>query len=159
LRLDPAARFVTGVFWVLVVGVWVGSGSLLNGGQTGLALVMGAVAIAFAALAIWCRLLQPMAYEVQPDRLSIVRRRGAVHLPGRPRDAEVRPFGPSDLRILGTGGLYGYTGRFRLAGIGWVWSYVTDGRAGVLLRVGDRPVLVAPADRDGFIEAVGGVDA
>jgi hypothetical protein len=120
---------------------------------------MGAVAVALAALAVYCRLLQPLAYEVHPDRLSIIRRRSALHYPGRPHDAVSRPFEGRDLRILGTGGLYGYTGRFRLAGIGTTPCYVTDGRAGVLVKVAERPILVSPADEQGFVESTGGADA
>jgi hypothetical protein len=144
---------------VLVAGVWIGTGALIVGGEPGLGLLMGAVAVAFAALAVFCRLLQPVAYEVHPDRLSIVRRKSALHYPGRPHGARPRPFEGRDLRILGTGGLYGYTGRFRLAGIGQTPTYVTDGRAGVLVHVGERPILVSPADQAGFVTAAGGDDA
>jgi hypothetical protein len=144
---------------VLVAGVWIGTGALILGDEPGLGLLMGAVAVAFAALALFCRLLQPIAYEVHPDRLSILRRKSALHYPGRPQDAHPRPFEGRDLRILGTGGLYGYTGRFRLAGIGPTPTYVTDGRAGMLVRVGERPILVSPADQEGFAAATGGVDA
>jgi hypothetical protein len=159
LPLDAAARFVTGVFWVLVAGVWVGSGILLSGGASGIGVVMAVVAVALAALAIGFRLLQPMAYSLAADGLTVVRRRGAFRVPGAPRRAESRPFESRDLRLLGSGGLYGYLGRFRLSDIGSTGSYVTDGRHAVLLELGDGRVLVSPRDEAAFISAAGGSDA
>jgi hypothetical protein len=157
--LDGPARFITGIFWVLVAGVWIGSGSLLSSGKTGIALVMAAVAVGLAAIAIACRLRQPMGYAVEEDGLTVVRRRGSRRIAGALRAAKPRPFHPRDLRLLGSGGLYGYLGRFRLADEGSVSSFVTDGRRGVLVDVGDRRVLVSPRDEAAFVRAAGGADA
>ena len=159
LPLDLASRFVTGVFWVLVAGVWVGSGILLTGGESGIGLVMAVVAVGLAVLAITFRLLQPMGYRLAADGLTVLRRRGAVRVDGSPRGARARPFESRDLRLLGSGGLYGYLGRFRLADDGRARSYVTDGRRAVLLALGDAQVLVSPRDEAAFIDAAGGTDA
>jgi hypothetical protein len=159
LPLDAAARFVTGIFWVLVAGVWVGSGVLLSGGASGIGVVMSVVAVVLAVLAVSFRLLQPVAYALGPEELTVVRRRGAFRVAGAARRAEPRPFESRDLRLLGSGGLYGYLGRFRLSGIGSVRSYVTDGRHAVLVDVGEQRVLVSPRDEAAFISAAGGTDA
>jgi hypothetical protein len=145
---------------VLVGGVWIGTGVLIAGGQGGIAVVMGLVSIALAALALILRFRQPVAYAVGEDGLVVVRRRGALRLPGALRSARARPFEGRDLRLLGSGGIYGYLGRFRLTGIGGgVRSYVTDGRHAVLVAVDDQKVLVSPRDEAGFITAAGGTDA
>jgi len=159
LPLDAASRFVTGVFWVLVAGVWVGSGILLSGGAGAIGVVMSVVAVVLAVLAVTFRVLQPMGYALAPDGLTVVRRRGAFRVAGAPRGAEPRPFESHDLRVLGSGGLYGYLGRFRLRDVGSARSYVTDGHHAVLLAVGDTRVLVSPRDEAAFISAAGGSDA
>ncbi len=155
-----SARFVTGFFWVLVAGVWLGTGSLFSDGAEGPGLLMGAVAVAFAAVAIACRMHQPTGYEVEPDGLVVVRRRGRRRFDGAPSAARPRPFERGDLRLLGTGGLYGYVGRFRLQDVGWTSAQLTSGHDGVLVTVGERDVLVSPGDQAAFIAAAaGGADA
>jgi hypothetical protein len=160
LPLDVASRFVTGIFWVLVVGVWAGSGILLTGGESGVGLLMSAVAVFLAVLALALRQLQPMGYRLGADGLTVVRRRGTSRVTGTLHGARSRPFESSDLRLLGSGGVYGYLGRFRLTGgDGRARSYVTDGRHAVLVSLGDQQVLVSPREEAAFISAAGGTDA
>lgn len=157
--LDAPARFVTGFFWVFVAGVWVGTGSLFSDGADGPGLLMAAIAVAFAVLALACRRQQPTGYAVEPDGLVVLRRGGPRRFAGTLRDAAPRAFDRGDLRLLGTGGLYGYVGRFRLKPEGWVRGQLTSGRHGVLVSVGDQRLLVSPDDPAAFVAAAGGADA
>ena len=69
---------------------------------------------------------------------------GAV---ANPRD------GGLGLRVLGSGGLYGYLGRFRLADHrGSARAYVSDLRRVTVVDVGAAAVAVSPADRAAFTE-------
>ena len=144
---------------MFVAGVWLGTGSLFSDGADGPGLLMGAVAVALAVLALACRRQEPTGYAVEPDGLVVLRRGGPRRFAGALRDATPRAFDRGDLRLLGTGGLYGYVGRFRLKPEGWVRAQLTSGPHGVLVSVGEQRVLVSPDDRGAFIAAAGGSDA
>lgn len=108
-------------------------------------------ALALAVLALALRFTQPIAYRIEDDGLVIERRRGQTRIPGAVTPhVEKATLG---LR-LGTGGLYGYRGRFRVNGAGWARASVTDVRRSVLIRVDGRPVVLSPVDPAGFVEVV-----
>lgn len=156
---DAPARFVTAFFWVFVAGVWLGTGSLFSDGADGAGLLMGGIAVALAVLALACRRQQPTGYTVDEGGLVVLRRGGPRRFAGPLHGAAPRAFDRGDLRLLGTGGLYGYVGRFRLKPEGWVRAQLTSGRHGVLVSVGDQRVLVSPDDPHAFAAAAGGSDA
>ncbi len=96
--------------------------------------------------------LQPVAYGLDGSVLEIERRsRAARRYAGL---VEVLPQARLGLRIAGSGGLYGYLGRFRLVGGGRVDTFVTDRAATLIVRAGSAVVAVSPADRDAFLDDV-----
>jgi PH (Pleckstrin Homology) domain-containing protein len=132
-----------GVLWVL------SGGALLNDRQgAGLALVAGALLL--AGLCFYYRRRQPLGYRIAPEGLIVVERGGERRIDGavaNPRDAGL------GLRIYGSGGLYGYLGRFRLADrAGTARAFVSDRRRVRVVDVGDGAVAVSPADPDAFCE-------
>lgn len=139
------------IFWAIVGLAWLGCGAGLSGGSALQALGMLAGALVLVALGVWLRLTQPIAYRLEPDALVIERRRGVTRVPG----PIARHVAPVTLGLrLGTGGLYGYRGRFRLSGGGWARAYVTDARRASLIDVGGRPLVVSPVDPAALIQEV-----
>jgi hypothetical protein len=59
------------------------------------------------------------------------------------------------LRVAGSGGLYGYLGRFRAEGRS-VRAFVTDRDRVVLLGVGETHVAVSPDDPERFVTELRG---
>ena len=130
---------------------WIGCGVGLSNGSAGQALGMLGGGLALVAVGLWLRATQPVAYRLERDALVIERRRGVTRVPG----PIARHVAPATLGLrLGTGGLYGYRGRFRLNGRGWARAYVTDARRASLIDVGGRPTVVSPVDPEALIREV-----
>jgi hypothetical protein len=142
---------VTAIFWGVVGLAWLGCGVGLSNGSALQALGMLAGGLVLIAVGLWLRATQPIAYRVEPDALVVERRRGATRVPG----AVARHAAPVRLGVrLGSGGLYGYRGRFRVDGGGWARAFVTDVRRAALIDVGGRPTVVSPVDPDALIREV-----
>jgi transcriptional regulator with XRE-family HTH domain len=58
------------------------------------------------------------------------------------------------LRLFGNGGLFAYTGYFRNTTIGGYKAYVTDLNRTVVLRFGEKTIVVSPDSPDAFVRAV-----
>lgn len=132
----------SGVLWVL------GGGALLSG-DSGVGAVLVASALGMAALCVYYRRRQPLAYRVEDDALVVVERGGERRIEGAVGE---RRDGGLGLRVLGSGGLYGYLGRFRLRDHqGSTRAFVSDLRRVAVIEVGDVAVAVSPADREAFL--------
>ena len=137
-------------------GVWVLGAALLVGGAavgaageptTGALLAAGGAGV--VVLCAVYRRLQPVAYDLDGSGLEIERRgRASRRYAGLVASLPDARLG---LRIAGSGGLYGYLGRFRLVGGGRVDAFVTSRASTLIVRVGDDAVAVSPADRDVFL--------
>lgn len=60
----------------------------------------------------------------------------------------------NSLRTFGNGGFFAFTGRFHNERLGGFRAYVTDPARAVVLRYGDRIVVVSPAVPDEFVRDV-----
>lgn len=149
-RLDGMARALTALMWIAAGVLWLFGGGAFLAEQQGVGLIMVAVALLFVGLCWYFRRRQPLGYRIEPDGLVVVERAGERRIDGavaNPRD------GGLGLRVLGSGGLYGYLGRFRLADDqGSARAYVSDLRRVTVVDVGDAAVAVSPADREAFAE-------
>lgn len=59
------------------------------------------------------------------------------------------------VRLMASGGLYGYFGLFRFSGLGRVWAYVTDRHKIVLIKTRDgTKYMLSPEDPDAFLEKI-----
>ena len=117
-------------------------------------LLSGAI-VALAALAGGV-LLAPRRYALQGDRLVVERAVCPVEIPIASIRA-VEPLSPGSLsgslRVLGSGGLFGYFGRFRNQALGDYRMYATRGDGYVVVRA-DRAYVLTPEAPDRFIEMV-----
>jgi len=138
--------------WVLAAGVTAAGVFTLiaePGWASALLLLVG------GGLLVVCeveRRSRPVAYEIDEDAV-VVRRRGLAErrFSGVVRDVRRGRLG---LRVAGSGGLYGYLGRFRADGR-QVRAFVTDRDRVVLLVAGATRVAVSPDDPDAFVTELG----
>ncbi len=119
------------------------------------ALMLFGATVALAALA-GAVLLAPRRYTIQDDRVVIERAVCPVEIPIASIRA-VEPLSPGSLsgslRVLGSGGLFGYFGRFCNQALGDYRMYATRGDGYVLVRA-DRSYVLTPEAPDRFIEAL-----
>lgn len=132
--------------WVALAVVSSGAGraALLCGGVFSLAALAGSI------------LLAPRGYTIADGRLTIRRLVRPVEIPlASIRTVEPLPAGSlsRSLRTLGSGGLFGYYGRFRNSALGDYRMYATRGDGYVLVRAA-LPYVLTPDSPDRFIEAL-----
>ena len=58
------------------------------------------------------------------------------------------------MRLMGIGGLFSFSGIYRSKKLGTYRMYATDFKKAVVLRLGDKTVLVTPEDPEGLVRAV-----
>lgn len=103
----------------------------------------------------------PCGYTLSNRALTVKRLIGNVHI-GLDHLQEVRTAGAGDLkwavRLWGSGGLFGYYGLYRTAGLGKCTWYVTDRGKCVVLITGEKTAVLSPNDVEGFIAAIRAAD-
>ncbi len=138
--LDGGARVSTGLIWGVVALLWVASGSSAQAGRSGAAAAFAAAAAGIALLALVLRRAQPVSYRVEAGAVVIEGRRRSTRIDGEV--GATVPVGAS-LRVIGSGGLYGYLGWFRADGLR-ARSFVTDRRRAVVVPVGAALLVISP---------------
>ncbi|MBA2338414.1 MAG: hypothetical protein H0V96_11780 [Acidimicrobiia bacterium] len=146
--LDRATRVVTGLVVVLFAVLAVAMVAVPGPGLVA-RLLLSAMFVAVLAIS-WA--LAPRGYATAPGQL-VVRRRGF-----RPRTYAVTaeepvawPGGMRGVRLLGSGGLFGYYGTFWSRELGRYKAHVTDRRGTVLVHTAKGPVIISPADVEAFL--------
>ena len=135
------------------VAIWIALAMLPPGAGRILILAGGVLSLAAFVLGA---LLAPRGYTVSGDRLTIDRLLGSVEIPlATIRSAEILEAGrlAGSLRTLGSGGLFGYYGRFRNQVLGRYRMYATRGDGYVLVRASQSFVLT-PDSPGRFIAAI-----
>lgn len=120
------------------------------------ALAVAAILCAAAATIGLSWALAPKGYTILGDRLRIERPLRPIDVPLRAiRAAGALPDGflAGSIRVLGSGGLFGYYGRFWKRGFGSYRMYATRRTGLVLVEAAGRYVL-SPEPADRFIEAL-----
>ena len=148
--LDRGARVIT-LSAALVVSFVVAWGARAPGGLTGTLIVL----IAGVGLLLLTWGYAPSAYRLGGGDL-IIRRQlfGEVRF-SITGDIVRTPatFGAGGIRVLGSGGFFGWYGTFWRPGSGRYTAYVTD-RASIVACTTDRGiVLVSPGDPEAFVAA------
>jgi len=150
-ELDPTARVVTVLVWLLAAGLLVGGVLALQQGASLAGAILLGVGGSLVALHAWLRRIEPRTYVVEEGALNVERRSDTRRFVGPFRNVRRGALG---WRVAGDGGGYGYLGRFRAEGR-TVSAFVTDRTKVVLLDIGDQALALSPDDPDGFVEQVG----
>ncbi len=143
---------MTAGVWLLASVLLVSGVASLRGGERLGAAILVAAGVGFLVLCAAYRRLQPVAYRLDGSGLEI-ERRGVT---ARRYEGTVEPLSGARLgiRIAGSGGLYGYLGRFRLVGGGHAHAFLTRRAATSIVRAGTEVVAVSPSDPDAFLSEV-----
>lgn len=144
-RLDIAARALTGAFFcalaLAVLLAFSGPRPLIG------------LAAAMAGIAAGCALLAPRAYVIEDGGLTVRRGLGAVRVDGPLSVEAVEARQLLGARLLGSGGLFGYMGLYRLEGARYAAALTARDHA-VLVRGREGGALVSPEDREALLAVV-----
>ena len=116
------------------------------------------VALLFPLLIFLAYAYSPRGYMISEDALVVKRLIGNVRVP-LAAIREIRAGTPDDFkscaRLAGSGGLFGYYGLFRTAGLGKCSWYMTNRSNSVIVTTPNKTLVLSPDDLQGFIAAVG----
>lgn len=136
-----------------LLSIWAGLAVAPSGFGRGVILLGGLVALAAFVLGA---LLAPRGYAIDGGLLKVDRRLCPIAIPlDSIRAVEPLPAEKlaGSLRTLGSGGFFGYYGRFRNQALGSYRMYATRGDGYVLVR-GDATYVLTPDSPERFIEAL-----
>lgn len=120
----------------------------------GLVALLGAPSLLFV-LVIAPLAFSPAGYALGEADLAVLRRaRGPLLFPLASLVAARPTAMPHSARMGGSGGLFGWWGRFSNRSWGQFRAYATDRRRGVLLEWPGFKLFVSPEDPDGFCRGV-----
>ncbi len=149
-RLDPPALLLTGAYFcALAIAVLMAIGGVAP--LLGLAAAMGGIALA-------CALVAPREYVLEDEGITVKRTLGSLRVEG---PLEVETVAARDLigvkMLLGSGGLFGYLGAYRRAGVRYASALTRRDRA-LLVRGEGGGVLISPEDADALMGQVASRD-
>jgi hypothetical protein len=104
----------------------------------------------------------PRGYAIGDGWVTVQRPVGSVRIP-LAGIREARPAASADLggciRLMGSGGVFGYYGLFRTSKLGNCRWFVTDKSKAVVVFTSARTLVLSPADTEGFLRALGVPDS
>jgi hypothetical protein len=149
--LERNARVVTAVTGLVAV---LGPLALLLAQPRGLLVLVASPALLVALVALPLA-LSPAGYAVGSGDLAVLRRGARPLLFPLGSLLAARPTAmPRSLRVLGSGGMFGWWGRFANRDWGRFKAYATDRRRGVLLEWPGFKLFVSPEDPEALRQAV-----
>ena len=151
-RLTTATLVFSGLMLgVSAVVLWLG---LTRQFSTQVRFVMVVSAVIPVVAFLFGALMGPRGFSIRADRLRIERPLFPIDIP-LSAIREVTPLSAKTLagssRTLGSGGFFGYYGRFHNQELGDYRMYATRSEGYVLVRT-DRPYILTPDQPDRFIE-------
>lgn len=141
--LDLPARVATTLAWLVTGATWAGAGIGLAYGRERAGVVMLVGAVVLAAVVVVCRQLQPLGYRFEDDAVVVERRAGDARFAGPVGAIEALADAGSSFRALGTGGIYGHIGHFRLRDGRRVRAHLTNLSRATLVPVAGTPILIS----------------
>jgi hypothetical protein len=110
-------------------------------------LIHSGVLIFLIATIVLCYLFAPQKYSISNDNCIIHRPISDIIIP-LDSIIEIREVNKSELkgmiRTFGVGGLFGNYGKFHTSGLGNITMYGTQNKNFILLKVGNRKILLTP---------------
>ena len=141
---DTTTKFVSALSCLILLAAGVATHNLI---VSAISLTLIFVAYAYS----------PQGYNVSEGALIVRRLVGDIRMP-LSELSELRPATKDDfrgcIRLMGSGGLFGYYGLFRTTSLGKCSWYVTDRSRVVVTRFGAKTILLSPGDGSGFLETV-----
>lgn len=153
-KMDNLSRMVTVAVLVVLIIPFITIGQQVAQSHSLLLLIVPIIIV--IALGVTA-LLHPTAYSLDTEGLQVHRPLGSVTIP-LSNIRSLEPVTMADLgfglRTFGSGGFFGYFGKFWYKKIGHVTFYVTDRDKLILLKLADdRKIVISPDDREGFLAA------
>ena len=144
--MSTAIKIITGLVLVMIASM------LLVAVKFG-ALLWGSALL--AAVAFFCYLYAPIAYELTGDELTVQFRLGQKVFPAVTGCSTLSARPPMGLRLWGNGGLFAATGIFWNPAYGVYRAYVTSARYQdyVLVATRTQKVLISPENPAEFVNA------
>jgi hypothetical protein len=143
--MSPAIKVVTGLVLAMIAALFLAAGKV------------GAMLFAVAALsavALFCYLRAPVAYEITGDELTVRLRLGQKVFPAVTGCETLTARPPRGVRLWGNGGLFAATGIFWNQAYGVYRAYITSARYQdyVLVATRARKILISPEDPAEFVK-------
>lgn len=106
---------------------------------------------------VFCMACMIKGYELSADALHILRPGWRVRIDlSSLTGAEVNAQAMSrSFRTFGNGGLFCFAGWFRNKTLGSYRAFATDPKRAVVLKLGNKTIVVTPDDPQGFVKALG----
>ena len=99
----------------------------------------------------------PIRLTIENDKITLHRLFGTIHIPIKDI-IEIKAITSSEtafsIRIFGSGGLFGYLGKFKNKKLGYYTMYATDINELILIRTDRKTYVFSCKDRNKFIESV-----
>ena len=143
--MSPAIKVVTGLVLAMIVALF------LAAGKVDAMLWAGA---ALSAVALFCYLRAPVAYEITGDELTVRFRLGQKVFPAVTGCETLTARPPRGVRLWGNGGLFAATGIFWNQAYGVYRAYITSARYQdyVLVATRTRKILISPENPAEFVK-------
>ncbi len=143
--MSPAIKFVTGLVLVMIAAL------LLAAWKVGAMLFAVAV---LSAVALFCYLRAPVAYEIANDELTVRFRLGQKVFPAVTGCETLTARPPRGVRLWGNGGLFAATGIFWNKTYGVFRAYLTSARYQdyVLVATRTQKILISPENPAEFVK-------
>jgi hypothetical protein len=146
--MSPAIKVVTGLVLVMIAALFLVAGKVCG------MLWAGA---AISAVAFFCYLRAPVAYELTGDQLTVRFRMGQKVFQAVTGCETLNARPPRGVRLWGNGGLFAATGIFWNKAYGVFRAYVTSARYQdyVLVATRTQKILISPENPEEFVKTWG----
>jgi hypothetical protein len=143
--MSPAIKVVTGLVLAMIAALFLAAGKV--GG------VMLFACTGLAAVAFFCYLYAPMAYEITGDQFTVRFRLGQKIFPAVTGCETLSARPPRGVRLWGNGGLFAATGIFWNKAYGVYRVYITSARYQdyVLVATRTQKILISPENPEEFV--------
>jgi hypothetical protein len=158
-KLDAVSKIITALMGpIFILWPWVILVALKNEPDRSYQYLLMAIGILLLIVYVGCYLYMPLHYSINKSTLSIARKINTTHY----NIADINTIQATSkkemgfvLRVMGNGGIFGYTGYFNCKSIGRMLWYVTNTQELILIKfINGKSICLSPSDAAGFVEAI-----